>query len=175
MIMRRQARVVSSPASWAMRFFAVHNTALMGAGQFQPPSEALVAGVAREHWTGKEYNLVLHSFHILLRCVMGMDCTVQLIADTNYDFQMISTEQEHADLTSVPDSLWAKSKHDVGLIKGCPELTEEDGEPHDCVALVDKVCSPRQDLKEEPLQNAHLELRHTNSSHCPRETCMEAR
>ncbi|KAL6456440.1 hypothetical protein MHYP_G00349840 [Metynnis hypsauchen] len=49
--MRRQARVVSGPASWAMRFFAVHNTAMMGAGQFQPPLEALVAGVAREHWT----------------------------------------------------------------------------------------------------------------------------
>ncbi|KAL6476140.1 hypothetical protein MHYP_G00146390 [Metynnis hypsauchen] len=65
--MRCQARVVSSPASWAMRFFAVHNTGLMGAGQFQPPSEALVAGVAREHWTGSRGGLDITEGHLTLR------------------------------------------------------------------------------------------------------------
>ncbi|KAL6466870.1 hypothetical protein MHYP_G00246740 [Metynnis hypsauchen] len=78
--MRRQARVVSSPASWAMRFFAVHNTASMGAGQFQPPSEALVAGVAREHWT--EVTAVGGRFCRLAAVFLGLLCVLLLAGIT---------------------------------------------------------------------------------------------
>ncbi|KAL6480715.1 hypothetical protein MHYP_G00117480 [Metynnis hypsauchen] len=83
--MRRQARVVSGPASWAMRFFAVHNTAMMGAGQFQPPLEALVAGVAREHWTGITTADLLTTLDddlsdmqivIMIAMVMGQMCLI---------------------------------------------------------------------------------------------------
>ncbi|XP_036960719.1 uncharacterized protein LOC119023134 isoform X1 [Acanthopagrus latus] len=34
----------------------------------------------------------------------------------------------------------------------------DDGEAHDCVAIINEVCSPRPDLPEVPLQNADLEL-----------------
>ncbi|XP_036928284.1 uncharacterized protein LOC119005007 isoform X2 [Acanthopagrus latus] len=34
----------------------------------------------------------------------------------------------------------------------------DDGEAHDCVAIINEVCSPRSDLQEVPLQNADLEL-----------------
>ncbi|XP_038660051.1 protein NYNRIN-like [Scyliorhinus canicula] len=33
-----------------------------------------------------------------------------------------------------------------------------DGEPHDCVALTNEVCSPRPDLQDTPLQNPDMEL-----------------
>ncbi|XP_036977326.1 uncharacterized protein LOC119032358 [Acanthopagrus latus] len=36
--------------------------------------------------------------------------------------------------------------------------TADDGEAHDCVAIINEVCSPRSDLQEVPLQNADLEL-----------------
>jgi len=36
--------------------------------------------------------------------------------------------------------------------------TADDGEPHDCVALTNEVCSPRPDLQDIPLQNPDLEL-----------------
>ncbi|KAL6455319.1 hypothetical protein MHYP_G00362390, partial [Metynnis hypsauchen] len=45
-------------------------------------------------------------------------------------------------------------------VKRCTSLnpatllpTEEDGEPHDCVAVITEVCSPRLDLSDEPLDN----------------------
>lgn len=34
--------------------------------------------------------------------------------------------------------------------------TEGDGEPHDCVTLTNKLCSPRVDLKDVPLENPDL-------------------
>ncbi|KAI4903074.1 hypothetical protein NFI96_020045, partial [Prochilodus magdalenae] len=34
----------------------------------------------------------------------------------------------------------------------------DDGEPHDCVALTNQLCSPRADLKDEPLHNPDLVL-----------------
>ncbi|XP_036943207.1 uncharacterized protein LOC119013013 [Acanthopagrus latus] len=36
--------------------------------------------------------------------------------------------------------------------------TADDGEAHNCVAIINEVCSPRSDLQEVPLQNAGLEL-----------------
>ena len=36
--------------------------------------------------------------------------------------------------------------------------TQGDGEPHDCVALTNELCSPRTDLKDEPLHNPDLVL-----------------
>ncbi|XP_047676510.1 uncharacterized protein LOC113649215 isoform X1 [Tachysurus fulvidraco] len=36
--------------------------------------------------------------------------------------------------------------------------TEADGEPHNCVAVVNEICSPRSDLQETPLQNPDLEF-----------------
>ena len=36
--------------------------------------------------------------------------------------------------------------------------TESEGEPHDCVAAVNTVCSPRPDLKDTPIPNAEMTL-----------------
>ncbi|XP_060762130.1 uncharacterized protein LOC132871714 [Neoarius graeffei] len=36
--------------------------------------------------------------------------------------------------------------------------TEDDGEPHDCVALTNDFCSPRADLKSDPLENPVMVL-----------------
>lgn len=36
--------------------------------------------------------------------------------------------------------------------------TPDEGEPHDCVAAITQVCSPRPDLQETPLQNPDVEF-----------------
>ncbi|XP_060772585.1 uncharacterized protein LOC132883241 isoform X2 [Neoarius graeffei] len=51
------------------------------------------------------------------------------------------------------------------IVKHCSVLnsasllpTEDDGEPHDCVVLTNNFCSPRTDLKSDPLENPDMVL-----------------
>lgn len=49
-------------------------------------------------------------------------------------------------------------KHCTVLNQATLLPTENDGEPHDCLALTNQLCSLRTDLKDEPLQNPDLVL-----------------
>ena len=45
-------------------------------------------------------------------------------------------------------------------------LTAEDGEPHNCVHVIDQVLSPRPDLASDPLPNAELKVFVDGSASC---------
>ncbi|KAI4876404.1 hypothetical protein NFI96_004025 [Prochilodus magdalenae] len=51
--------------------------------------------------------------------------------------------------------------------------TQGDGEPHDCVALTNELCSPRTDLKDEPLHDPDLVLYVDGSASRDPETALE--
>lgn len=48
--------------------------------------------------------------------------------------------------------------------------TEADGEPHNCVAAITEICTPRPDLLETPLPNADLELLVDGPASCDQAT-----
>uniref|UniRef100_A0A8P4FYZ8 Gag-Pol polyprotein n=1 Tax=Dicentrarchus labrax TaxID=13489 RepID=A0A8P4FYZ8_DICLA len=105
--------------------------------------------------------------------------TIQLVPKSTFkSFSFLSKEQATAitALQEVLKTLWAVSKYDVGLIKDCEPVvitnitvkrcnvlnpatlfpTPDDGQEHNCVAVLQQICSPRPDLQETPLTNPDL-------------------